>query len=33
MERHLSYAGADRNIFSDGIIDEIFRYSSGTAVL
>ncbi len=28
MERHLSYAGADQNIFSDRIIDQIFRYSS-----
>ena len=33
MKRHLSYAGADRDIFSDGAIDEIFRYSGGAARL
>lgn len=33
MKRHLSYAGADRDIFSDGAIDEIFRYSGGAVRL
>jgi len=33
MKRHLTYAGADRDIFSDGAIDEIFRYSGGAARL
>ena len=33
MKRHLEYAGADRDIFSDGAIDEIYRFSSGTARL
>lgn len=29
VERHLAYAGAGRDIFSDGALDEIFRFSSG----
>ncbi|XEQ92191.1 IS481 family transposase ISChy3 [Sporomusa carbonis] len=33
IKRHLTYAGADRDIFSDGAIDEIFRYSGGAARL
>lgn len=30
VKRHLAYAGADRDIFSDGALDEIFRFSAGT---
>ena len=33
MQRHLSYAGAAQDIFSDGAIDEIFRFTCGTARL
>jgi general secretion pathway protein A len=33
VKRHLAYAGADRDIFSEGAIDEIYRFSSGTARL
>ena len=33
MKRHLAYAGADRDIFSDGAIDEVFRFSAGAARL
>lgn len=33
MKRHLAYAGATQDIFSDGAVDEIFRYSSGAARL
>lgn len=33
MQRHLSYAGAAQAIFSDNAIDEIFRFSSGSARL
>lgn len=33
VKRHLAYAGADRDIFSDGAVDEIFRFSSGAARL
>ncbi|WP_264672936.1 DUF6431 domain-containing protein [Heliophilum fasciatum] len=33
MKRHLVYAGADHEIFSDGAIDEIYRFSSGAARL
>lgn len=29
VKRHLAYAGADHDIFSDGALDEIFRFSSG----
>ncbi|MDD4238225.1 MAG: Mu transposase C-terminal domain-containing protein [Desulfotomaculaceae bacterium] len=31
VKRHLIYAGADRDIFSDGALDEIFLFSSGAA--
>jgi len=33
VKRHLAYAGADHDIFSDSAVDEIFRYSSGAARL
>lgn len=33
IERHLKYAGCDRPIFSENAIEEIYRYSSGTARL
>jgi len=33
MTRHLEYAGATQDIFSDGAMDEIYRFSSGTARL
>jgi len=33
MKRHLEYAGANHDIFSDVAIDEIFRYSNGAARL
>ena len=33
IRRHLAYAGADHDIFTDGAIDDIYRYSSGTARL
>lgn len=33
VKKHLAYAGADRDIFSDGAIDEVFRYSGGAARL
>lgn len=33
VKRHLTFAGADRDIFSEGAIDEIYRYSSGAARL
>ena len=31
MKSHLAYAGADRDIFSDSAVDEIFKFSSGAA--
>lgn len=31
IERHMNYAGADRDIFTDGAIDEIYRFASGSA--
>lgn len=31
--RHLEYAGAQRDIFSDGAIDDIYQFSSGSARL
>jgi general secretion pathway protein A len=31
IERHMIYAGADRDIFTDGAIDEIYRFASGSA--
>lgn len=33
VKRHLTYAGAEHDIFSDGAIDEIYRFSSGAARL
>jgi general secretion pathway protein A len=33
IARHLAYAGATRDIFTDGAIDEMYRFSSGTARL
>jgi len=33
MKRHLAYAGATRDIFSDGAIDDIYRFSNGAARL
>jgi type II secretory pathway predicted ATPase ExeA len=33
MKRHLSYAGAEHDIFSDSGVDEAFRYSNGAAWL
>lgn len=31
IERHMAYAGADRDVFTDGAIDEIYRFASGSA--
>ena len=31
MKRHLVYAGAGHDIFSDGAIDEVYRFSGGAA--
>jgi general secretion pathway protein A len=33
MKRHLSYANAQQDIFSDGAVDDIYRFSSGSARL
>lgn len=33
IERHLAYAGAEHDIFSDGAVDDIYRFSSGSARL
>lgn len=33
MSRHLEYSGVDQQIFSDGAVDEIHRFSGGTARL
>lgn len=33
VERHLNYAGANHDIFSDNAIDVVFQYSSGSARL
>jgi len=33
LKRHLAYAGAEHDIFSDAAIDEIYRVSSGAARL
>ena len=33
IQRHLTYAGADHDIFTDNAVDEIFKFSSGTARL
>ena len=29
IKRHLTYAGAEHEIFSDAAIDEIYKYSDG----
>lgn len=31
IQRHMTYAGAERDIFSDGAMDEIYRFASGSA--
>jgi general secretion pathway protein A len=31
VKRHLAYAGAEHDIFSDNAVDEIFKFSSGAA--
>src|SRR5690606_9932958 len=31
--RHMAYAGADRDVFTDGAIDDVYRFSSGAARL
>jgi type II secretory pathway predicted ATPase ExeA len=33
INRHLAYAGAEHDIFSDNAVDEIYRFSSGMARL
>ena len=33
VKRHLAYAGAEHDIFSDSAVNEIFRFSSGAARL
>jgi len=33
INRHMKYAGAERDIFSEAAIDEIFKFSNGTARL
>lgn len=33
IARHLAYSGAEHEIFSDGAVDDIFRYSGGSARL
>ena len=33
VKQHMKYAGSERDIFSDGALDEIYRFSSGTARL
>jgi general secretion pathway protein A len=33
LHRHLAYAGAEHDIFSEAAVDEIFRFSSGAARL
>lgn len=33
IKKHLAYAGADNNFFSDNAVDEIFRFSGGAARL
>ncbi len=33
VNRHLAYAGAEHDIFSDNAVDEIYRFSSGAARL
>lgn len=31
IKRHLTYAGAEQEIFSDAAVDEVYRFSSGAA--
>ncbi len=31
IRRHMTFAGADHDIFTEGAIDDIFRFSSGAA--
>ena len=31
IRHHMAYAGAEHDIFTDGAIDDIYRFSSGTA--
>jgi general secretion pathway protein A len=33
VQRHLDYAACNKEIFSDAALDEIFKYSSGSARL
>jgi type II secretory pathway predicted ATPase ExeA len=33
IERHMAYAGAERDIFTEGALDEVFRFSAGSARL
>lgn len=33
IKRHLNYAGAEQEIFSDAAVDEVYRFSSGAARL
>jgi type II secretory pathway predicted ATPase ExeA len=33
MKKHLAYAGAEHEIFTGNAIDDIYRYSSGSARL
>ena len=33
IERHMTYAGADRDVFTEGAVDDIYRFSSGSARL
>lgn len=33
IERHMAYAGTERDIFTDGAIDDIYRFSGGAARL
>jgi len=33
IRRHMTFAGAEYDIFTDGAIDDIYRFSSGAAPL
>lgn len=33
IERHMTFAGADRDIFTEDALDEVYRFSSGSARL
>lgn len=33
IKRHMTYAGAEHDIFSDGAIDEVYRFAGGSARL